>query len=178
MGGAGLRSGRNGARVSIYSYMLIQKHALTSTLTGDEDLAQVALSKVITTGDELIVFCTGLVAGSTFEAKSTAIGGTSTTIPQVNLSSYPYATKGAECAAIVFDLAWANSNLLGGYEFMKAGSRSNSRGVDAAVYFVSGILASSKTDFNDPFKVDATDNPDFVEGTCWKGEYQAGNNPF
>ena len=158
--------------------MLIQSHSLESSLSGQENLAQIALSKVIPTTSELIVFCTGLVAGSNFEAKNTAIGGTSVTIPQVNLSTFPYATKGAECAAIVYDLEWANSNLLGGYEWMKAGTRSSAKGTDVAVYFVSGVLASSKTEFNDPFKVDADNNPNFVEGACWKGVYEPGNNPF
>lgn len=98
-------------------------------------------------------------------------GGTSAPITNVHPAYFPVATKGAECAAVVTDLSWADSNLFAGYEYFVLNTKSGT-----TQYFVSGILNSSQTEANDPFEVKS--GRDFVNGCCWSGDYTVGLQPF
>ena len=104
----------------------------------------------------------------------TEIGGTSEPENTVSPSFFPVATKGAECAAIVSDLSWAEKNLFAGYEYL----RIQDNGQGAPKFFVNGILNSSQTQANDPF---ASSQPGITGPTdcaCWAGDYIVGINPF
>lgn len=90
--------------------------------------------------------------------------GTSNPTTTHSPTYYPYATFGAECCGIVTSLLWADDNLNTGYEWVKVAS---------SKYLVSGVLNSSKTQFNDPFG-----DLSFTNGTCWAGRYSVGVNPF
>ena len=72
---------------------------------------------------------------------------------------YPYATEGAECAAFVTDLSWADQNLQS-YEYVKTDNGSTKSG-----YLVFGVLNSTKTQFNDPFS-----GTSFQNGACWNAD--------
>jgi len=109
-------------------------------------------------------------------ASSRVLAGTSDDEDIVTPAFYPVATKGAECAAIVSTLSWADRNLMEGYEYVyllysaTAGSER---------YFVSGVLNSSQTLANDPF--DPTKGGAGViagQAACWKSTYSQGVNPF
>lgn len=116
-------------------------------------------------------------ANGTFGTVSTdyTYKGACNSIPVTSVapSYFPVATAGAECAAVVKSLSWADSNLLTGYDFVlynPKGSSANQR------YFVTGILNSSQTQANDPFS--STTYPDVVKACCWAGNFVSGVNPF
>ena len=111
------------------------------------------------------------VYSSDGEAEGTIVGGTSEPVRNVHPAYYPVATKGAECAAVVTNLSWADNNLAQGYEWFAFNTTSGT-----TKYFVSGILNSSQTQANDPF--DSSDAPGIVNGCCWAGDYTVGLNPF
>lgn len=107
---------------------------------------------------------------------STIIAGTSDDEDVVTPAFYPVATKGAECAAIVSTLSWADRNLNEGYEYVYL---LYSATANAERYFVSGVLNSSQTLANDPF--DPTKGGAGViagQAACWKSTYSQGVNPF
>lgn len=101
------------------------------------------------------------------------VAGTSAAVLSVSPQYYPFATDGAECGAVVENLSWANDNLETGYEYIQLVKADASKSI-TSVYFVSGILNSSKTDFNDPFDSDKG----VVFAANWAGEYAVGLNPF
>ena len=144
-----------------------------SASTGDAALFATAVNNVIPLGagavtDKLILYVTKAPQG--LKNFGTLAGGTSNPIKQVQPAFYPFATQGAECAAVVKSLDWADANLEQGYEWIQVNDSTTKN------YFVSGILNSSETDFNNPFETGAA--LPFLNGTCWEGSYSIGNNPF
>lgn len=111
--------------------------------------------------------------GST-QVIGTEFGGSSHPLKVLQPSYYPKAMMGSECGAVVTDLSWANSNLEGGYQFVKT-----NRG-----WFVSGILNSTQTDANDPFTstliviASGTGQSAVRQVACWKEDYEVTYNPF
>lgn len=103
---------------------------------------------------------------------ATAIAGDSMPTINVQPSYFPVATKGAECGGLVSDLSWADANLLAGYEYITI-QTDPSVSKSEKLYFVTGILNSTKTQANDPFSGAA-----FQFAACWAGEYTIGLNPF
>lgn len=103
--------------------------------------------------------------GQTIFPAAANYAGTSVPVVNVQPAYYPKAIKGAECAAHVSTLDWANENLNQGYQWCKTG----------AGYFVAGVLNSTQTDANDPFaSTDILTN----QVACWKEEYGISINPF
>lgn len=108
-----------------------------------------------------------LADGQTILTK--AIGGTSIPPKAVQPAYYPKAVKGAECAAHLTRLDWANENLEAGYQYVPTG----------VGFFVAGVLNSTQTQANDPF-----DNPDIIgpagnkQVACWEDPYSVTINPF
>lgn len=88
----------------------------------------------------------------------TLLGGDSNPVIEVQPSYYPKAIMGAECAAVVSSLSWADENLNDGYQFFPT----------ARGFFVSGVLNSSQTDANDPF---AATEIVANQVSCWKEAY-------
>ena len=136
----------------------------------DADLYTIAVNKAIPLGggganDTIILYAHCLPTG--LKNFGTKIGGTSMPTKTVQPSYFPVATKGGECAAIVKSLDWADANLMEGYEFVQVNNTTS------PLYFVSGVLNSSETDFNNPFS-----GTDFAKGVCWAGDYAVGINPF
>ena len=104
-------------------------------------------------------------------AKANIIGGTSNPVEEVAPAYYPKAVMGAECAAHVSSLTWADQNLNTGYQYVKT-----ERG-----YFVAGILNSTQTDANDPFDSTLIFNGSqqgSKQAGCWDEPYQVTFNPF
>ena len=135
-----------------------------SASTNDSALFAVAVNNVIPMGsgsatDKLICYVRSAPTG--FKNFGTLMGGTSNPIKQVQPAFYPFATKGAECAAIVKSLDWADANLEQGYEWIQTNDSATKN------YFVSGVLNSSETDFNNPFATGAS--LPFLNGACWEG---------
>lgn len=95
------------------------------------------------------------------------VAGTSDAIENLSPSFFPVATMGAECAAIISDLAWADKNLDTGYEWAYVTDSPFSK----VLIFVSGVLNSSQTDANDPFA-----DPLVISASCWDALYQQGMN--
>lgn len=106
----------------------------------------------------------------------TLAGGTSAPITNVHPAYFPVATKGAECAALVTNLSWADSNLYAGYEYFIL-SDTGTGAARRVTYFVSGILNSTQTEANDPFGTQGA-AIGFQSGCCWSGDYTVGLNPF
>ena len=98
---------------------------------------------------------------------TTIQGGNTNTMSVISPTFYPFATEGAEMGGIVDDLSWADNNLEVGYEWIA---------VSATQYFVSGVLNSSQTLFNNPFEIASTRA--FISGACWAGRFQSQVNPF
>lgn len=157
------------------------------TLTG-ADLYSLAKARYIPLGialkgqpagtDRHVVYINQYASGSplfnTLLAEN--FGGTQDTESVDFPSFYPVATKGAECAAVVSSLTWANKNLVTGFEFMYcvySATSANNR------YFVSGILNSSQTLSNDPFGTQGVADG-LISGlaACWSSGYEQGVNPF
>ena len=140
--------------------------------TQNDDLYTIAKNSAIPLGngsvstDGAIVYVNEKPDGMT-QVIGTKIGGTSSPVKSVTPSYFPFATEGAECAALVTSLSWADNNLASGYEWLQLN-------VGASIkYFVSGVLTSSETEFNDPFAAAG-----FSVGCCWEGAYSVGINPF
>jgi len=118
------------------------------------------------TGSGVLHYSDQQAEGQTIQSGS-GVGGNSFAVVQVAPSYFPVATIRAECGAIVTDLAWADLNLVKGYEFAKLNA--------TGTYFVSGILNSSQTLANDPFN--STTYPTLVSAACWNSSFQS-SNPF
>jgi hypothetical protein len=86
------------------------------------------------------------------------LGGDSQPVMEIQPSYYPKAILGAECAAHVTDLTWADQNLYDGYQFVPT-----NRG-----FIVAGVLNSTQTDANDPF---ASSLIVSGQASCWKESY-------
>lgn len=99
--------------------------------------------------------------------------GSSNPVESVAPSYFPVATAGAECAAHIKDLSWADQNLLTGYDWVLYNPSAQAA---SQRYFVTGILNSSQTQANDPFST--TTYPDVVNAVCWAGNFVSGINPF
>lgn len=93
-------------------------------------------------------------------------GGNNTAVVEVKPHFFPVATAGAECAAQVTDLGWADSNLTD-YEWIALNTQAGIQ------YFVTGVLNSSQTQANDPFA-----KSEVVRAACWAAGYAEGLNPF
>lgn len=103
---------------------------------------------------------------------TSAHAGTSTAVTNVAPAYLPVATRGTECGAIIQEsLAWADANLMKGYEYFVVDVDGSSK----QSFFVSGILNSTQSLSNDPFEVVADS---FQKGACWNSPYLAGVNPF
>ena len=109
-------------------------------------------------------------AGTSYTYQSV---GSSNPVESVAPSYFPVATAGAECAAHVKSLTWADQNLLTGYDWVLYNP---SAAAASQRYFVTGILNSSQTQANDPFS--STTYPDVVGAVCWAGNFVSGVNPF
>lgn len=140
--------------------------------TQNDDLYTIAKNSAIPLGsgsvstDAAIVYV-NVKPDNMTQVIGSKIGGTSSPVKSVTPSYFPFATEGAECAALVTTLSWADNNLASGYEWLQLN-------VGASIkYFVSGILTSSETEFNDPFSATG-----FSQGCCWEGAYAVGINPF
>jgi len=94
------------------------------------------------------------------------VAGNNSAVVEVKPKYFPVATKGAECAALVSTLDWADVNLTD-YEYLQ---------LSATSYFVTGVLNSSQTQANDPFN--SSDSPGVTSACCWNGGYVEGLNPF
>lgn len=154
--------------------MEIYKTTLRSvgTMTQNDDLYCIAKNQVIPLGNgtgttDFAILYVNVKPDGLTQSIGVKIGGTSSPTQSVTPSYFPFATEGAECAAIVSSLSWSDNNLAAGYEYIQLN-------VGASIaYFVSGILTSSETDFNDPFTAAG-----FTQGCCWEGSYSVGLNPF
>lgn len=139
-----------------------------NSVTTGTDLCTIArmsfIPNSVKTGGSQIAYVTESVEGNTIIGTGTLYGGTSEPVDNINPSFFPVATKGAECAAIVSSLAWADSNLVEGYEFFECTSTAGT-----TRYFVSGILNSSQTLANDPF-----DDTNIVAVSNWALDYAQG----
>ena len=146
-----------------------------ATYATNDDLFVLAKNSAIPQGsgaattDKMVVYVNIEPKTISAQAIGSKIGGTSSPNQSVQPAYFPFATLGAECAAIVSSLNWADNNLATGYEYLQLYTASGT-----FKYFVSGVLTSSQTDFNDPFEV----ANGFVKGACWAGSYSVGVNPF
>ena len=149
----------------------IGSRSLTAAATSDAHLYTMAVNKAIPLGgggasDAIILYASCLP--TSLINFGTKIGGTSNPVKSVQPAYFPVATAGAECAALVGSLDWADSNLMTGYEFVQVNNSAT------PLYFVSGVLNSGETDYNNPFETGG----DFKKGACWAGDYAIGINPF
>lgn len=149
-----------------------------ATNSTNDDLFAVAKNNAIplgtgtSTADKMLVYLTVEPKVISAAALGTVIGGCSNPNTSVQPAYYPFATLGSECAAIVTSLDWADNNLATGYEYLQVYNVNT-----AYKYFVSGVLTSSKTDFNDPFDA-VKSGTQFTKGCCWNGDFMVGINPF
>lgn len=118
----------------------------------------VARTELGATNQTYVFYSSEEATGQTILSASNRIAGDDLAVPQVTPDFFPYATAGAECAAIVTGLTWAEQNL-SAFEFILVDKVKGD-------YFVTGILNSSKTEFNDPFAATA-----LAAATCWSGGY-------
>lgn len=140
--------------------------------TANDELFAVAVNNVIPLGagaasDKMLCYLS-IVPGKLKTGLGSIVGGTSVPVTKVQPSYFPFATEGAECAAIVSNTDWADDNLQAGYEYLQLNN-------DNATprYFVSGVLNSSETQFNDPFA-----DTNVIKAVCWEGAFKIGVNPF
>lgn len=150
-------------------YIQVQRTFVTGST--NDDLFALAKNSVIplgygATSDEMVIYTS--IEPNNARFLGILAGGSSQPIQTVTPAYFPYATAGSECAAIVSTLDWADNNLAEGYEWLQL---NNGAGTEA--YFVSGVLTSSETQFNDPFAAAG-----FTKGCCWAGDYKIGVNPF
>ena len=109
----------------------------------------------------------GFTSGASIESSGgVLIAGNNEAVTEVKPQFFPVATMGAECAALVTALGWADENLTN-YEFVKVVTQGGLR------YFVTGVLNSTQTQANDPFT-----KSEVVSATCWNANYADGLNPF
>ena len=141
--------------------------------TSNSDLFTFAVNNVIPISTTQAALYVTQEAPETTAALGNQVGGSSSPTLQVQPSYFPMETKGAECAAIVSDLSWADSNLEAGYEFLQLKPAVTTGTKSPAVYFVSGVLNSDKEQFNQPFQDSKLD-----AACCWDGDYKYGMNPF
>lgn len=138
-----------------------------STNLNNSDLATIAMNNVLFEGSNVVLYLNSTVQGvSTIITSATELGGTGLPESEINAGFYPYATAGAECAAVVTSLDWANKNLASDYEYIVIAS---------GAYLVSGTLVSSESEFNDPFEATIDG---FVSGGCWASTHAIGVQPF
>lgn len=148
---------------------LMKIHPITNIGTAtNADLYTIAVNKLECTGlDSFLLYVTQQDPNATL--LTSVVGGDNQPIAQVTPEFFPFATAGAECAAVVTSLDWADQNL-NDYEYIKGDA-----GAAGGRYIVFGTLNSTATEFNDPFE--APTSPDdavrqtngFVSGCCWKG---------
>ena len=98
---------------------------------------------------------------------STPVAGTTISELAVSPSFYPVSTKGAECGAIVNNLAWADRNLYEGYEFIVL------IGAGAPRYFVNGVCNFTTNEAYNPFT-----QTEVVAVACWDASHEVGVQPF
>jgi hypothetical protein len=130
-----------------------------STITSG-DLFTIAVNTMEVNGADSYALYVTLKADSTKNLLSNELGGDNQGIKSITPEFYPYATEGAECAAFVTDLSWADNNL-NDYEYVVTDNGSTKSG-----YLVFGVLNSSKTQFNDPFEAKGG----FEKGACWNAD--------
>ncbi len=150
--------------ISVARTGFVSTSRTTNLSTGD--IATIAGNNVLFNDDDkLNVYLDMVVQGSTsFINGATEKGGTGIGEPEVNLGFYPYATKGAQCAALTTTLDWANDNLAKDYEYI----------VVTNGFLVSGTLTTTRTDFNNPFDT----AKGVVKGCCWPDAHRIGVQPF
>jgi len=125
-------------------------------------------------GLNVIHYVDEVAEGATVHTSQGTVAGNSTPVITRAPSYFPVATRGSECAAIIEGFAWADANLLKGYEFCEL---SAAQGV--STYFVSGVLNSSQTLANDPFDNAAGKGGEgMVSAACWSDSYASGMNPY
>jgi hypothetical protein len=138
------------------------------------DLYQMATANMIPSAkNAMTVYLTQRVAGSTLFPSSQEYGGNSQPAVGVSPTYFPFATAGSECAALISDLSWAHNNLELGFEYILCDDTAG-----ALSYFVTGVLTSSETEFNDPFEPLGTKNGAVVIASCWASSFAPGLNPF
>ena len=109
----------------------------------------------------------GMTSGADIASRGgVLVAGNNEAVVEVKPQFFPVATKGAECAALVTSLNWAESNLES-YEFIAVATQGGTQ------YFVTGVLNSPQTQANDPFAKSE------VQGAaCWNAGFLPGLNPF
>lgn len=122
------------------------------------DLFTIAVNTLEVNATDDYALYVGLKAQG-FTLGSAPLAGDNKGVVEVTPEFFPYATEGAECAAFVTSLTWADNNLQS-YEYVVSDNGSTQTG-----YLVFGRLNSSKTEFNDPFQKVG----DFKNGACWSG---------
>lgn len=132
-----------------------QINNLGSTSNGAGDLFTIAVNTLEVNGSDSYALYAKIVANST-RILTTEIAGDNRGVIEVTPEFYPYATAGAECAAFVTDLSWADNNL-NNYEYVKTDNGGTTSG-----WLVFGVLNSTKTEFNDPFASNLVQN-----AACW-----------
>ena len=144
----------------------------TTASVNSADLYMVAVANLIPTDeDNSVIYLSQRVSGATLFSSAVQQGGNSQPAKAVSPPFFPYATAGSECALIIDDLSWAHDNLESGWEYVLTGTKNVDLG-----FFVTGILNSSKTDFNDPFETGSGFN--VFKATCWPSKFAPGLNPF
>lgn len=128
---------------------------LGAASNGAGDLFTIAVNTLEVNGSDSYALYAKVVANSQ-RILTTEIAGDNLGVIEVTPEFYPYATKGAECAAFVTDLSWADNNL-NSYEYVKTDNGATLQG-----WLVFGVLNSTKTEFNDPFGSSLVQN-----ATCW-----------
>lgn len=154
-------------------YFLAVKTALprSSTINAG-DLYQLATANMIPSSKtSATVYLTQRVSGSTLFASNSEFGGNSQPAVGVSPTYFPFATAGSECAALVKSISWAHNNLELGFEYIQTDDTSGN-----TCFFVTGVLTSSETEFNNPF--DTAASKDVIIASCWASSFAPGLNPF
>ena len=126
------------------------------------DFFTIAVNKMEVQGSDTFTLYVDIEAeGVTSLVTGSLIAGDNEGVKSITPEFFPYATEGAECAAFVTSLTWADNNLHE-YEYVKTDDGTN------VGYLVFGELSSTKTDFNDPFDATAAGTRlGFVSAACW-----------
>lgn len=148
------------------SYIAVMKvYSITSLGNSptSADLFTIAVNRMEVQGSDTFSLYVDIQADAvTSLVTGTVIGGDNEGVKQVTPEFFPYATEGAECAAFVSSLTWADNNL-SDYEYVATDDGSGSTG-----FLVFGVLNSTKTQFNDPFDTSGqAGRQGFVSGACW-----------
>lgn len=145
----------------------------TSTINSG-DLYQLATANVIPSSKTAsTVYLTQRVAGSTLFGAADEYGGNSQPAVSVAPVFFPFATAGSEVAALVGSLSWAHNNLELGFEYIQTDDTAAT-----PAFFVTGVLNSSETDFNNPFEALGTKDGQVIKAACWSSSFAPGLNPF